>query len=74
MNTFVCCDYKKMCILAQKLFFFALQVLKDKQLIFSFFFFWQDIDFILMSRERTCVSLVKRVCMLVCVPAGLTLL
>lgn len=63
-----------MCILAQKLFFFALQVLKDKQLIFSFFFFWQDIDFILMSRERTCVSLVKRVCMLVCVPAGLTLL
>lgn len=54
--------------------FFALQVLQDEQVLFSFFFFWQDIDFILMSRERTCMSLVKRVCMLVCVLAGLTLL
>lgn len=34
------------------------------------FFFWQDIDFILMSRERTCMSLVTRVCMLVCVCSG----
>lgn len=65
---------KKCVFWLKKYFFLRSRSLKTNNSFLVSFFFWQDIDFILMSREQTCMSLVKRVCILVCVPAGLTLL